>query len=454
MARFELKLPDIGEGVVEGEIVQWLVDVGDHVKEDAPVVEIMTDKATVSIPTPKGGRVIERNGKVGDIFPVGGTLLVLETEEGAIEAESPKAGPAGAHAPAPVAAAPAPAAAATAHAPAAAAAVPARAPAAAAVAAAPAAAGVPNGKRVLATPVTRRMARELGVDLAQVAGTGPQGRVLKADLLAFVEAAKNQAVARMEPARAPAAAPAVAPGPRIETVPGDQRIPLRGLRRKISENLVRSKHRAPHYHLVEEFDATALVQLRERLNRKLEGSGEKLTYLPFFVKAVIAALKQHPRCNAVMDEEAQELVVRSEYNIGIAVATEEGLVVPVIHHADRLSLREIAREILRLSEAARSRRLSPEDVSGGTFTITSLGQTGGLFATPILNHPEVAIMGVHKMRKRPVVDEETGEIVVRDMLILSFGFDHRNVDGAEGAAFAYTVIDLLKDPDRLLLEMA
>lgn len=430
MARFELKLPDIGEGVVEGEIVQWLVDVGDRVEEDAPVVEIMTDKATVSIPTPKGGKVIERHGKVGDIFPVGGTLLVIETEAGAAEAapEAPKTEPAAMPAVAPAAAAPAPAV---------------------ANAAAPAAAAA-NGKRVLATPVTRRMARELGVDLSQVVGTGPQGRVLKADLLAFVEAAKNQAVTKMEPAPTVA----VPPGPRIETVAGDQRIPLRGLRRKISENLVRSKHRAPHYHFVEEFDATALVQLRERLNRKLEGTGEKLTYLPFFVKAVVAALKKHPRCNAVMDEEAQELVVRGEYNIGIAVATEEGLVVPVVHHADRLSLREIAREILRLSEAARNRRLNPEDVSGGTFTITSLGQTGGLFATPILNHPEVAIMGVHKMRKRPVVDEATGEIVVRDMLILSFGFDHRNVDGAEGADFAYTVIDLLKDPDRLLLEMA
>jgi pyruvate dehydrogenase E2 component (dihydrolipoamide acetyltransferase) len=415
MARFEFKLPDIGEGVVEGEIVQWLVEVGDTVAEDAPIVEIMTDKATVSIPTPKGGKVVERHGKVGDIFPVGGTLVVLETEgdvEAAPAPEAPKA----------------------------------HAPAAAPVAAA-AANHVQDGKRILATPVTRRMARELGVDLASVPGSGPQGRVLKSDLLGFVEAAKNQAVVKMEPAP-------VAPSPRVETTAGDQRIPVRGLRRKIAENLVRSKHKAPHYHFVEEFDATELVAFRERLNRKLAPTGEKLTFLPFFVKAVVAALKKHPRCNAVMDEEAQELVIRGEYNIGIAVATEEGLVVPVLRHADRLSLREIAREILRLSEAARGRRLSQEDIGGGTFTITSLGQTGGLFATPILNHPEVAIMGVHKMRKRPVVDEATGEIVVRDMLILSFGFDHRNVDGAEGADFAYTVIDLLRDPDRLLVEMS
>lgn len=418
MARFEFKLPDIGEGVVEGEIVQWLVEVGDTVEEDAPIVEIMTDKATVSIPTPKAGKVVERHGNVGDIFPVGGTLVVLETEGGVEAVPAPEA-------PKPEASS----------------------PAAAAPVAAAAASQVQNGKRVLATPVTRRMARELGVDLSMVPGSGPQGRVLKSDLLGFMESAKNQAVAKMEPAP-------VAPSPRIESTAGDQRIPVRGLRRKIAENLVRSKHKAPHYHFVEEFDATELVAFRERLNRKLAPTGEKLTYLPFFVKAVVAALKKHPRCNAVMDEEAQELVIRGEYNIGIAVATEEGLVVPVLRNADRLSLREIAREILRLSEAARNRRLSQEDIGGGTFTITSLGQTGGLFATPILNHPEVAIMGVHKMRKRPVVDEATGEIVVRDMLILSFGFDHRNVDGAEGADFAYTVIDLLRDPDRLLVEMS
>ncbi|HLV61378.1 MAG TPA: dihydrolipoamide acetyltransferase family protein [Fredinandcohnia sp.] len=425
MARFEFKLPDIGEGVVEGEIVQWMVEVGDTVAEDTPIVEIMTDKATVSIPTPKAGKVVERNGKVGDIFPVGGTLVVLETEEGAAETEP---------APAPAAAPAAPAA------PAVAAAAPTNG------ATAPVAAKA-DGRRVLATPVTRRMARELGVDLAAVPGTGPQGRVLKADLLRFVEAEKNQAVARMEPAPVPAA-------PRVETVAGDQRVPLRGLRRKIAENLVRSKHSAPHYHFVEEVDVTELVAFRERLNAKLAASGEKLTFLPFLVKAVVAALKRHPRCNAVMDEAAQELVIRGEYNIGIAVATEEGLIVPVVRNADRLSLREIAKEILRLSEAARSRRLAPEDLGGGTFTITSLGQTGGLFATPILNHPEVAIMGVHKMRKRPVVDEVTGEIVVRDMMILSFGFDHRNVDGAEGADFAYTVIDLIKDPDRLVMELS
>jgi pyruvate dehydrogenase E2 component (dihydrolipoamide acetyltransferase) len=418
MARFEFKLPDIGEGVVEGEIVQWSVEVGDVIGEDAPLVEIMTDKATVGIPSPKAGKVIERHGNVGDIFPVGGTLVVLELEGGAE---------------APAAAAPAPAAAPAAAAPA--------APAAAA-AAPQAPAG--DGRRVLATPVTRRMARELGVDLAAVPGSGPQGRVLKADLMGFVEAEKNVAVGKAQPAAAPS----------VASMPGDERIPVRGLRRKIAENLVRSKQSAPHYHFVEEFDVTELVALRKRLNQKLAATDVRLSFLPFLVKAAVAALKKHPRCNAVMDEAAQELVVRGEYNIGIAVATDEGLVVPVIRNADRLSMTEIASEVVRLSDAARNRKLSQADIGGGTFTITSLGQTGGIFATPILNHPEVAIMGVHRIRKRPVVDEATGDIVVRDMLILSFGFDHRNVDGAEGADFAYTLIDMLTDPDRLLLGMS
>ncbi|HWV39555.1 MAG TPA: dihydrolipoamide acetyltransferase family protein [Vulgatibacter sp.] len=421
MARFEFRLPDIGEGVVEGEIVKWLVAVGDVIAEDQALVEVMTDKATVTIPSPKAGKVIHREGEEGDIAKVNAILVVLETDADAGEGKP-------AEAPAPAAAPAAPAA-----------------PVAAAAAPAAAAPSSASGRRVLATPVTRRMAREHGVDLAAIVGTGPQGRVTKNDLLGFVNGAN--VVAQAPSLRAPAA-----PAAPIEAGAADQRIPVRGLRRKIAENLVRSKQSAPHYHFVEEVDATALVALRERLNAKLAKSGEKLSFLPFLVKAVISGLKKNPRCNAVMDEAANELVLRGEYNIGIAVATDEGLVVPVIRNADRLSLLEIAKEIVRLSDAARSRRLSQADVGGGTFTITSLGQTGGLFATPIINHPEVAIMGVHRIRKRPVVNDD-GDIEVRDMMYLSWGFDHRNVDGAEGAKFAYDVIDRVVDPDALMLEM-
>jgi len=420
MARFEFRLPDIGEGVVEGEIVKWLVEVGDVITEDQALVEVMTDKATVTIPSPKAGKVIQREGNEGDIAKVHAILVVLETEAGAAEAQP---------APAPAPAAAAAAMAATPVAPAASAAPSAPQPAMA------------SDRRVLATPVTRRMAREHGVDLAAIAGTGPQGRVTKNDLLGFVNGAN--VVARTPALHAPAP---------IVSAAADQRIPVRGLRRKIAENLVRSKQMAPHYHFVEEVDATELVALRDRLNAKLAKSGEKLSFLPFLVKAAISGLKKNPRCNAVMDEAANELVLRGEYNVGIAVATDDGLVVPVIRNADRLSLLEIAKEIVRLSDAARSRKLAQSDVGGGTFTITSLGQTGGLFATPIINHPEVAIMGVHRMRKRPVVNDE-GEIVVRDMMYLSWAFDHRNVDGAEGARFAYDVIDRVVDPDALMLEM-
>lgn len=429
MAQFEFKLPDIGEGVVEGEIVKWLVKEGDVIAEDAALVEVMTDKATVTIPSPKAGKVLKTVGKEGEIAKVHGTLVVLELEGGAAEAAAPAA-----------------AASAAAHGPAAAAAP------VAAVAAAPAMAASEAGRRVLATPVTRRMAREAGVDLATVPGTGPQGRVTKADLLGYVEGAKNVAVQPAAPAAAKTSMELPA-APAIQSGAGDQRIPVRGLRRKIAENLVRSKHMAPHYHFVEELDVTELIAFRERMNAKLAKSGEKLSFLPFIVKAVIAALKKNPRCNAVMDEQANELVLRGEYNIGIAVATDSGLVVPVLRHADRMSMREIAREIGRLADAARAGKLAQNDIGGGTFTITSLGQTGGLFATPIINHPEVAIMGVHRQRKRPVVND-AGEIVVRDMMYLSWAFDHRNVDGAEGAKFAYDVIELITDPEKLIAEMA
>ncbi len=405
MATFEFKLPDIGEGVVEGEIVKWLVKPGDVVVEDQPLVEVMTDKATVTIPSPKAGKVVSTHGAEGTSAQVHHVLVTLELGAGITATPGDHVSPA-----------PAPAA------------------------GAPAAAPAEVAERVLATPVVRRMARELRVALAAVPGTGPQGRVTKSDLEAFQRGGGEARPA--SPPKAAALSPAA----------GDTRIPIRGLRRKIAENLRRSKQSAPHYHFVEEVDATRLLAVREEVNRKLAATGEKLSLLPFLVKATVAALKKNPRCNANMDEEKQELVLRGEYNLGIAVATDEGLVVPVLHGADRLSMRDIARELARLSEAARGRRLTTADVSGGTFTITSLGAQGGLFATPIINHPEVAIMGVHKARKRPIVDE-SGAVVVRDMMYLSWAFDHRNVDGAEGARFAYDLLPFVTSPELLLTEL-
>ncbi len=426
MAIFEFKLPDIGEGVVEGEIVKWLVKPGDAVKEDQPLVEVMTDKATVTIPSPKKGRVTATHGKEGEIARVHHALVELELEGGAPaapKASAPKGnGAAKASAPRPEA--------------------PAQLPLA------PTMAGpVTASAKVLATPVTRRMARELGLDLARVAGTGPQGRVLKTDVEAFV-AGGAKAPARAEGPAQARPAPSWSP---LASGQKDERIPIRGLRKKIAEKMVRSKFTAPHYAFVEEIDVTPLVELRNRLNERM-GEGEKLSYLPFFCKALVQAFKRYPTVNANMDEAAQELIVRGEYNIGIAAMTEQGLTVPVVKNVDRLSFRELSREISRLATAAREQKLKLEELGGGTFTITSLGQQGGLFATPIINHPEVAIMGVHKMRKRPVVMEDDS-IKVRQMALFSFCFDHRVVDGALGAQFAYEFLRHVETPELLFLDL-
>jgi pyruvate dehydrogenase E2 component (dihydrolipoamide acetyltransferase) len=426
MATFEFKLPDLGEGVMEGELVKWHVKEGDAVKEDQVLAEVMTDKATVTVPSPKAGRVLKVHGKEGDMAKVHQLLVTLE-----IEGAAPvQAGGHGAHG---AAAAPAPMAA---------------APAASNGAAAPA-----SATKVLATPVTRRMAREHGLDLAAIAGTGPQGRVTKADVVAALEgggAQKNvvAAPAAAQPQQARPAAPPVASGR------ADERVPLRGLRKKIAEKMVRSKFTMPHFAFVEEVDATELVALRARLNKQLAAAGDstKLNYLPFIIKATIAALKKFPHLNANFDESTQELVVRGEYNIGMAVATPDGLTVAVVKDADRMTLAELAQETARLGAAARERKLKMEELTGGTFTITSLGQSGGLFATPIINHPEVGIMGVHKLKQRPAVKD--GQVVVRDMMNLSLSCDHRVIDGSVAADFVYEVIKYLEKPDLLFLAMA
>jgi pyruvate dehydrogenase E2 component (dihydrolipoamide acetyltransferase) len=415
MATWDFKLPDIGEGVVEGEIVKWLVKAGDEIGEDQPMVEVMTDKATVTIPSPKKGRVLQTYGKEGEIAKVHHPLVQLELDGAAPKGEALHGNGSsgnGHHA------APVPMAAASA------------APVAVAVA----------GSKVLATPVTRRMAREHGIDLGILAGTGPHGRVLKTD----VEAALKGGPAIMPPSAPPASVP-------LLVAKGDQRVPIRGLRRKIAEKMVKAKFTAPHYTFVEEIDATELVAMRAKLN---EASEVKISFLPFFCKALVGAFRQFPQVNANMDEATQELIVKGDVNIGIAAATDEGLTVPVVKHVDRLTLKALAAEISRLGAAARDKKLKMDELNGGGFTITSLGQTGGLFATPIINHPEVAIMGVHRMRKRPVVMGDDDKVVVRQMMYLSFSFDHRVIDGAVGADFAYAVIRYLENPANLMLEMA
>jgi pyruvate dehydrogenase E2 component (dihydrolipoamide acetyltransferase) len=425
MALFEFKLPDLGEGVLEGEIVKWLVKPGDVVREDQNLVEVMTDKATISVPTPKGGRVLKTHGQEGEIAKVHHALVDLEVDGAAPVQSAPHTG-----APAPK---------------------PASAVAAASVAvSAPSAALAVSAEKVLATPVTRRMAREHGLDLGQITGSGPQGRVLKSDVEAFIA---SGGVKAGDGATAPGrAAYAFQP---LGSTAVDQRIAIKGLRKKIADKMVRSKFTAPHYAFVEEVDVTELVAVRNRLNEQLAKGQEplKVSFLPFFVKALVNAMRRYPTVNANMDEASQELIVRGEYNLGIAAMTEQGLTVPVVRNADRFSIRALAKEITRLGTAAREQRLKLEELSGGTFTITSLGQTGGLFATPIINHPEVGIMGVHRMRKRPIVMDDD-RIVIRQMALFSFSFDHRVIDGALGAEFAYEFIKYIERPELLFLELA
>ena len=458
MARFEFKLPDIGEGVTEGEIVAWLVKPGDVVKEDQPMVEVMTDKATVTITSPKAGKILELKANVGDVVQVHSVLVVYDLADGAEAAvEKPNGhatngaakkddGPAATAVgdiredlPGMRLVPPSPAAARTASA---------------------TSQGYFNEKP-LATPATRKLARDLGIDLRTVTPTGPGGRVTKED----VQKAKNGATEAAVPAPAAPApvaatpvvqAPAAHPPIRITPPAGtatalEERYPLKGVRKKIFENMARSKQTAAHFTFVEECDVTALKELRARLKPQAEAQGVKFSYLPFIVKAVVAALKKHPTLNSAFDETTQEIVLRKYYNIGIAASTDAGLMVPVVKDADRLSILEIAREIQRLADAAKSGKVKVEDLQGSTFTITSLGQTGGLFATPIINFPEVAILGVHQMKQKPVVRD--GQIVIGDVMLLSLSFDHRLIDGHVGAAFAYEVIGYLENPDRLFLEM-
>jgi len=436
MALHEIKLPDLGEGVIEGEIVKWLVKVGDVITEDQALLDIMTDKATVTVPSPRAGKVTRVFGKEGEIAKVHHALVELEVDGASKPARAsaprpsgPRAKGSAPRAAAPQMVAPPP---------------PASSPMAQAKATLSV---VPSNENVLATPVTRRMARTHGIDLATVSGTGPQGRVLKKDVEAFMSTG-SEAVA------------VSAPAPRFVSAPlasgaGDERIAIKGLRKKIAEKMVKSKFTAPHYTFVEEVDVTELVGLRTRLNQQVakEKDAVKISFLPFFCKALVQAFKRYPTVNSNMDEARQELIVRGEYNIGIAAATPQGLTVPVVKQVDRWSLRGLAQEIARLGAAARDQKLRMEELTGGSFTITSLGQTGGLFATPIINHPETAIMGVHKMRKRPIVQEDES-IVVRDMSMFSFSFDHRVIDGALGAEFAYEVIRYIERPELLFLDMA
>jgi len=444
---FQLELPDIGEGVVEAEVQKWFVAPGDEVEEDQPLVEVMTDKATVVIPSPRRGRVVRLFWKVGDVAKVHAPLVELEVADDAPAQVS--AAPGGAAAPERVPAAD-----------------PGRVPATVEAA---------GSRKALATPAVRAMAREMGLAIDRVAGTGPGGRVTKDDLAAARGKRNGHSQTASEGSAAtPSARPPARPepfdsgaaerplrsgqaewkGPPPSAGRGteDERIPLRGLRKRIAENMARSKRTAAHFTFVEQCDASELVRVKDRLAEAARAEGVKLTFLPFILKAAVAALRKHPRLNATMDEERGELVLHRRYDLGVASATEAGLVVPVVRAVDRLSLLDLGREIERLAAATKAGQVRPEDLGRSTFTVTSLGALGGLFATPILNHPEVAILGIHRIRPTPVVRD--GQVAIREVMHVSVTSDHRVVDGHEAAAFAYEVIRNLESPDLLFMRMA
>ena len=489
---FNFYMPDIGEGVVEGEIVSWKVKEGDRVKLDQPLVEVMTDKATVELPSPRAGTVVKIHYQDGQICPVGQILVTIEEEAGAGTSPGPVGNGQPGHATPPP---PAPAAAATA-APAAGprprspthmaspppfppgpsattpppfppgpslpaqAAAPgpsatATAPYPAVSAAAAAAAGgaiqvvdaTASRPHVLATPATRRLARQLGIEIGRVPPTGPHGRVTTADVRSY----QSNGGAIHAEAATPAPHPPSGPPVAIARGGDEERIPLRGIRRRIAESMARSKRTAAHFTYVEEVDMTELVAVRERARARAAERGVKLNYLPFIVKACVSGLKKWPQLNASLDETTQEIVRKKYYHVGIAAQGPQGLTVSVVRDADRRSIFDLSREIDRLGEAVRGNTATREELTGSTFTITSLGKLGGVLATPIINFPEVAILGVHKIEERPAVRH--GQIVIRDLMNLSISVDHRLADGWDGAMFVQEVKSLLEDPTTMFMEM-
>jgi pyruvate dehydrogenase E2 component (dihydrolipoamide acetyltransferase)/2-oxoisovalerate dehydrogenase E2 component (dihydrolipoyl transacylase) len=401
----DFALPEIGEGIYEAELVRWLVRPGETVKRGQTLAEVLTDKATMELPSPFTGTVGELKANPGQTIKVGQVILDYQ--------------PAGQPAPAVAAPAAAPA------------------PTLPPIPAAPAVGtNGPTPRSVQAAPSVRQLARRLGIDLSGVRGSGPHGRILLDDLTSHL--------------RPGVALPQPATPPQPDFGRPGTRIKFQGVRRRIAEQMVRSKNLIPHYSYVDECEVTDLVKLRAGLKDAYARAGIKLTYLPFFVKAVVAALKEIPIVNSSLNEEDGEIVLHDRYHVGIAVAAPSGLLVPVVRDADKKDLTTVAREVERLSEEARAGKSRREDLRGGTFTITSVGGIGGLISTPVINYPEVGILGIGKVVRRPVFDEGD-RIRAAEMVYLSFSFDHRVIDGAVGAVFGNAVLRQLGNPAALLL---
>jgi 2-oxoisovalerate dehydrogenase E2 component (dihydrolipoyl transacylase) len=423
VSRYVFKLPDLGEGTVQAEIVSWRVKPGDTVTEDDVIVEVMTEKAAVEVPAPVSGRVLSTTGAPGDMVPVGAELIVIETAAALADAVVPAvAAPAAAAAPVRPAAA---------------------SNGAGAVHAVQAPARV---GRIATSPAIRRRAHEAGIDLQQVSGSGPNGRIVPKDLEPLVARGSDAPTplhAAGRSAQAPRAARAPASG-------ATEEIKVIGLRRLIAQRMSDAKRNIPHFAYIEELDITELESLRRHLNSKAAAGTASLTYLPFLALALVRVLKDFPQCNAHYDAERGVIVRHGAVHLGVATQTPEGLKVPVVHDAQALGLRALAGEMRRVAEAARSNKATREELSGSTITITSLGKLGGIASTPIINAPEVAIIGVNRAVERPLVID--GAIAIRLTMNLSSSFDHRFVDGYDAAAMIQALKESLEHPATIFMD--
>jgi 2-oxoglutarate dehydrogenase complex dihydrolipoamide succinyltransferase (E2) component len=431
---FEFKLPDLGEGVSEGEIVKWLVNEGQQIKEDEPMVEVMTDKATVQIPSPTSGTVKKILAKEGQTVKVGTNLVVLDNSGGkdgdsrTQEIRQEARGPNGREEQQTMQSSPRQTQASEQSA---------------------------ETRRIIATPATRKLARDLGVEIEVVTGTGPGGRITEEDVKMAASRSKRGQTPEQQLVQENAERSVPQPRQEFATVrqaqaETEERVPIHGIRKRISEKMLRSAQTTASVTHVEEVDFTELIALREAAKPLAESRKVKLTYLPIIMKAVTTTLKQFPYFNASIDEEKQEFLIKHYYNIGFATDTPNGLIVPVVKNADKKNIIEIAKEIQKFSDDARTGKIGLQDIQGGTFTITNIGTLGGVMSTPIINVPEVAILGVHKIEKRPVV--VNNEIVVRDVAFVALSFDHRIVDGADAARFTSKLKLYLENPSLIFVE--
>jgi pyruvate dehydrogenase E2 component (dihydrolipoamide acetyltransferase) len=421
---FEFKFPDIGEGIAEGEIVKWFFKEGDDVKEDDVLCEVQNDKAVVEIPSPVDGTVQKIHVGEGEVATVGNTFITFEAEGYESAGSSAEAS---------------------------------EEPSKAATNNAGGTSSTDDGKRVIAMPSVRKYAREKGVNVKEVAGTGKNGRILREDIDSFLNggqaataaAASTSTQATQETAKAEkeeAKKPYVSAG---EEFP-ESREKMSGIRKAIAKAMVNSKQTAPHVTLLDEVDVTELVAHRKKFKQVAADQGIKLTYLPYVVKALVSALKQYPSLNASIDNTTDEIIQKHYYNVGIAADTEKGLLVPVVKHADRKSIFEISQEINELADKARSGKLAPGEMKGASSTITNIGSAGGQWFTPVINQPEVAILGIGRIAEKPVV--KNGEVAIAPVLALSLSFDHRIIDGATAQNALNQIKRLLSDPQLIMME--